>query len=75
MPTAAIFKQIESLGYAVSVHRMDGYVEMHAVLLSDPDHQHIARNDDCDPALRGLPSNEARYVPEGIQILNVGKIM
>ena len=37
MPTAAIIKCIESLGYAVSTHRMIDYVEMHAVFLKDPD--------------------------------------
>jgi hypothetical protein len=43
---AAIIKQIESLGYAVSVQMMDEYIEMHAVRLTNPDEQHIARNAD-----------------------------
>jgi hypothetical protein len=46
MPTCAILKQIRSLGYAVSIHRINGVVEMHAVLLKDPspDTIHIARS-------------------------------
>jgi hypothetical protein len=49
--TSALIKQIESLGYAVSVFRNPGsllgsvgpFVEMHAVKLADPEQQHIAR--------------------------------
>ena len=62
----AILRQVEALGYAVSVHPLSGtvvrddgtgnpliipegdYVEMHAVRLSDPDEQHIARCLDSD---------------------------
>ncbi len=43
--TAAILRHIESLGYAVSVHRMGDYCEIHAVFLADPDQQHITRLD------------------------------
>src|SRR6476660_7617764 len=43
--TSTIIAQIEALGFAVSVHRMGDYCEMHAVLLADPDQQHIARVD------------------------------
>jgi hypothetical protein len=47
--TAAIIRFIESLGYAVSVHHMREYVEMHAILLKDPDAgYHLARNGDGD---------------------------
>ncbi len=50
MPTRAILGHIRSLGYAVSVHRVNGVVEMHAVLLADPspDNMHIARCLDGD---------------------------
>ena len=50
MPTAAVLAQIRSLGYAVSVHRMGWYVEMHAVLVADPtpDNVHLARSLDGD---------------------------
>ena len=59
--TQTILRQVEALGYAVSVHHISGtvvrddgtgkplvipgseYVEMHAVRLSDPDEQHVAR--------------------------------
>jgi len=46
MPTSQILGQIRSLGYAVSIHRVNGVTEMHAVLLKDPspDNIHIARN-------------------------------
>lgn len=40
---------IRALGYAVSEHHVNGVVEMHAVLLADPDQQHIARVDDDGP--------------------------
>jgi hypothetical protein len=35
--------RVEALGYAVSIHHVNGVVEMHAVKLADPDEQHIAR--------------------------------
>jgi hypothetical protein len=41
--TPIILKQVRSLGFAVSVHRVNGVVEMHAVKLSDSSEQHIAR--------------------------------
>jgi len=41
--TEALLAHIESLGYATSVHLINGVTEMHAVLKSDPDQQHIAR--------------------------------
>jgi len=47
-PVKPILKQIESLGYAVSVHRVNGVVEMHAVQLAYPCAQHIARVIDGD---------------------------
>src|SRR5688572_12331230 len=34
---SAILRQVDSLGYATSVHRMGDYVEMHAMLLADPE--------------------------------------
>ena len=59
-----IVKRLQGLGYAVSTHRMTGginvltgapgkllpqrYVEMHAILISDPTQQHIARVDGHD---------------------------
>ncbi len=44
----AVLRQVESLGYAVSVHRVNGVVVMHAVKLADPFEQHIARVIDGD---------------------------
>jgi hypothetical protein len=44
----ALIRQIEVLGYAVSVHRMGDYVEMHAVFLKDPELVLIARCGDGD---------------------------
>jgi hypothetical protein len=46
--TRSILKQVESLGYAVSVHRVNGVVEMHAVKGADPSEQHVARVIDGD---------------------------
>ena len=40
--TDALIHPIELGGYAVSVHRMGDYVEMHAVRLKEPCPQHIA---------------------------------
>jgi 8-oxo-dGTP pyrophosphatase MutT (NUDIX family) len=39
----AILRQIEDLGYAVSVHTMPGYVELHAVSLDGDEIPHVAR--------------------------------
>lgn len=39
----AIFRQIRDQGYAVSVHHMREYVELHAVHLSGDEVPHIAR--------------------------------
>ena len=39
----AILRQIEDLGYAVSVHDMPGRVELHAVRLDDDRLPHVAR--------------------------------
>src|SRR3954462_3794643 len=41
--TKAILRQIEDLGYAVSVHHMREYVELHAVRLSGDEIPHVAR--------------------------------
>jgi hypothetical protein len=38
-----IIRQIEALGYAVSVHAMGTYVEMHAVRLTGEGIPHVAR--------------------------------
>jgi len=54
--TKLILQQIESLGYAVSVHlipssllgTVGAFVEMHAVKLSNHDDQHLARSADGD---------------------------
>ena len=46
--TAAILKQIESLGYVTSVHRMRDYVEMHALRPSNTDELYLARDGDGD---------------------------
>lgn len=40
--TDALIHRIECNGYAVSVHRMGDYIEMHAVQLKEPCTQHIA---------------------------------
>ena len=46
--TAVLLNHLERLGWAVSVHRVNGTVEMHAVLQSSPDTFHVARCDDGD---------------------------
>jgi hypothetical protein len=46
--TAAILRQVESLGYATSVHRIRDYVEMHAVPLADSEHLVLVRDGDGD---------------------------
>ena len=43
-----ILDRIGDLGYATSVHRVNGVVEMHAVRLTDPSEQHISRVIDGD---------------------------
>jgi hypothetical protein len=49
MTHEAVLISVRSLGYKVSEHHVNGVVEMHAMLLSDPDQQHIARVDDDGP--------------------------
>lgn len=44
----ALLDQIRALGFAVSVHRVNGVIEMHAVKLANPDEQHISRVIDGD---------------------------
>jgi hypothetical protein len=44
----SIIKQLEDLGYAVSVHVMPGYVEMHAVPRSGEGEVKLARCGDGD---------------------------
>ena len=39
----AVLRQIRDLGYAVSVHHMGEYVELHAVHLSGDKVPHVAR--------------------------------
>ncbi len=43
-----MLEHVRSLGYAVSVHHVNGVVEMHAVRLADRAEQHIARVIDGD---------------------------
>jgi hypothetical protein len=45
----AVLSSVRSLGYKVSGDYVNGVVEMHALLLSDPDQQHLARVDDDGP--------------------------
>ncbi|HEV2296113.1 MAG TPA: hypothetical protein VGR35_19870 [Tepidisphaeraceae bacterium] len=40
---APILKRVTDLGYVVSISRVNGGVEMHAVNTADPSEQHIAR--------------------------------
>ncbi len=51
-----ILNQIHALGYAVSVHRLNGTVEMHAVLLRDPDVFHVARCNDGEGGEEAYPA-------------------
>jgi hypothetical protein len=44
------FEQVESLGYATSVHRLGEYVEMHAVPLANPEQLVLVRDGDGDDA-------------------------
>ena len=46
--THAILRQIEALGYAVSVHTMPGHTELHAVRLSGDEVPHVARSEGND---------------------------
>ena len=48
MATDALIRQVEDLGYVVKVFRINDTVEMHAVLLRDPDVFHVARCNDGD---------------------------
>lgn len=48
MAVEGILNSIRALGYAVSVHHMMDYVEMHAVDLKHPENQFIARDPDSD---------------------------
>ena len=43
--TGSVLRQVETLGYAVSVHRMGEYVELHAVPLDGEPPIHMSR---CD---------------------------
>jgi hypothetical protein len=43
-----LLDHVRFLSYAVSVHRVNGVIEMHAVNLSNPDEQHISRVIDGD---------------------------
>jgi hypothetical protein len=45
-----ILRRIEDLGYAVSVHAMPGYTELHAVSLSGEGVPHVARSEGDDDA-------------------------
>ncbi len=38
-----ILELVAWLDYAVSVHRVSGVVEMHAVKLADPSEEHVSR--------------------------------
>jgi len=44
----AIIRQVESLGIVVKTFRVNDTVEMHAVLLREPDVFHVARCNDRD---------------------------
>jgi hypothetical protein len=46
MTTHALIRQVQSLGYVVKTFRVNDTVEMHAVLLRDPDVFHVARCND-----------------------------
>jgi hypothetical protein len=48
MATDALIRQVEDLGYVVKVFRVNDTVEMHAVLLRNPDVFHVARCNDGD---------------------------
>ena len=48
MATDALIRLVEDLGYVVKVFRINDTVEMHAVLLRDPDVFHVARCNDGD---------------------------
>ena len=61
-----ISELIAALGYAVSVHHVNGIVEMHAVKLADPSEQHIARVIDGDG-----PEEDYRCACELAQMVGV----
>jgi hypothetical protein len=46
--TLAILKHIESLGHTVSIHRVNGAIEMHAVKLDGSEDEQIVRFADGD---------------------------
>jgi hypothetical protein len=46
--TGALIRQVEDVGYVVKVFHVSDTVEMHAVLLRDPDVFHVARCNDGD---------------------------
>jgi hypothetical protein len=48
MPTHSILNHIRRLGYTISIHRVNGTVEMHAVKLDGSEGPQIARCDDSD---------------------------
>ena len=48
MTTDALIRQVESLGHVVKTFRVNDTVEMHAVLLREPDVFHVARCNDGD---------------------------
>ena len=60
----SIIRQIEGLGYAVSVHEMGAYVEMHAVRLRGEEIPHVARCEGGD--------EEALYLCAGALAKMVG---
>ncbi len=61
-----ILELVASLGYAVSVHRVNGVVEMPAVKLADPSEQHIARVNDGDG-----PAEDCRCACELAQMVGI----
>ena len=47
MPTTPIIlSQLRQLGWLISTHRVNGTIELHAILRHDPDPVHIARCND-----------------------------
>ena len=62
MPTDSILNHIRRLGYAVSTHRVNGTVEMHAVKLDGSEAPQIARCDDGDEFSSGVAPGQAVFV-------------
>ena len=59
-----IISRVEEAGYAVSVHRMREYVELHAVSLTGEEPVHIARCEgDSDDTARQAALSLAEMVP------------